>query len=120
MKKFLIAAAALAFVATAAEAKCTKKSLNGTWSLGFAGIGGIGTMSGGAIIVPISATSISFTLTSFSSTKCRGSGTGLFDGTPVTVKVASEKIPSTAESPNHLFVTMVAGATTYQISMQRQ
>ncbi len=81
---------------------------------------GVGVMSGGTYNVTISGTAINFTLTSFSSTKCKGSGNGVFDGTPVTVKVASEGIASSAAKPNHLLVTIVAGGEALQLPMQRQ
>ncbi len=120
MRKLLVFAAILAVPIAAAEAKCTKKSLNGTWAMGGGTASGVGVMSGGTYNVTISGSAISFTLTSFSSTKCRGSGNGLFSGTPVTVKVASEGIATSAAKPNHLLVTVIAGGGAFQLPMQRQ
>ncbi len=117
MKKVFLVAAALAMVTTAAEAKCTKKSLNGNWSMGFQGQGFPATMAGG--VFSGAGGAVTFTLTSFNSTKCRGIGSGSFEGTPVTVAVASERIPGSDVSPNHIFVTVTAGSSSLVLTLQR-
>ncbi len=55
MNKLFITAAILAVSVSAAEAKCTKKSLNGSWSLGAAGGSGaiLGSASGGTFTFTI-------------------------------------------------------------------
>jgi hypothetical protein len=120
MKKFLIVATALVATATAADAKCTKKSLNGSWAVGYSTVAAIGTMASGTFTATLSGSTVTFTLSSFNSTKCRGTGTGTFGTTPVTVNVASEKIPTSDVSPNHLLVTMTAAGGSAMLTMQRQ
>jgi hypothetical protein len=120
MRKIIIAASMLALSVVAAEAKCTKKSLNGTWVLGAGSTAIPGTAAGGTFTFISGGTTLTMTLSSFSSTKCRGSGTGVSGATPFTFKMASERIPDTPDSPNHLFVTATAGATTIMFTLQRQ
>ncbi len=119
MKKYLIAAAVLALSVSAAEAKCSKKALNGNWSLDLVSVALPGTASGGNFTFVSGGSSFTFNLSSFSSTKCRGSGTGSFDGTPVTLTMASEKIPGSSQNPNHLLMTINAGGTSVLFTMQR-
>jgi hypothetical protein len=119
MKKLFIVAAALAATISTADAKCTKKSLNGSWALDGGTAAGVGVMSGGVYNVTVGSTAVSLNISSFSSTKCRGSGTGNFDGTPVTVKVAAEAIAASSSKPNHLLVTVSAGGMSLMFSLQR-
>ncbi len=119
MKALLIASTALILAASAAEAKCTKKSLNGTWQLGVATSTGTGTMAGGNFSTSLGATPITLTITSFNSTKCRGSGSATFSGTPFSLTVASERIPGSPQSPNQLLVTLSGGTGILQLAMQR-
>jgi hypothetical protein len=120
MKKIIVVLSALAAMASVAEAKCTKKSLNGSWSIGAAVLGaGTGTISGGVINVTIDGAPVSLTISSFSSTKCKGTGGGTFDGTPVTMTIASEKIPGSSVSPNHLLITVSAGGDSLLLQAQR-
>ncbi len=120
MKKIIIVLAALAATASIAEAKCTKKSLNGNWSIGTPVVGtGTGTIAGGVLNVTLDGDVISLNISSFSSTKCRGTGSGTFGVTPVSMTIASEKIPGSTVSPNHLFITVTAGSESLQLHAQR-
>jgi hypothetical protein len=120
MKTLIVAAAMLAAAVTAAEAKCTKKSLNGSWAIGLSSISAVGTIAGGNFSATASGLTVDFSLSSFNSTKCRGSGTGTFDGTAGTVKLASEAIASTTGKPNHLLLTMTVGGQIIILPLQRQ
>lgn len=120
MRTLLVAAAVLAAAVTAAEAKCTKKSLNGNWAANLGSVAAVGVMAGGTYNVSIGGSTVNFTLTSFNSTKCRGTGSGTFVGTPVTVEAASEGIASSSSKPNHLLVTVSVGGSSLMFAMQRQ
>jgi hypothetical protein len=120
MRTLLVAAAALAAAVTAAEAKCTKKSLNGNWAANVGSAAAVGVMAGGTYNVTVAGTTISFTLTSFNSTKCRGTGNGTFGGASVAVEAASEGIASSSSKPNHLLVTVSVGGNSLMFAMQRQ
>lgn len=119
MTKMLVLIAAFAATVSAAEAKCTKKSLNGGWSVGFAAEAGTGTIAGGVLNVTVDTTVISLTITSFNSTKCKGTGSGTVSGTPVTMQIATEKIPGSTVSPNHLFITVTGAGSSFQILAHR-
>ncbi len=120
MRKLLVFAAILAVPIAAAEAKCTKKSLNGTWVMGIGSEAAAGAMSGGSFSFSIPGVALSFTLTSFNSTTCKGSGSGLINASPYTVKVASEAIASSSAKPNHLLVSFFDGGDVFALPMQRQ
>jgi hypothetical protein len=121
MKKLFIAAAALAVSVTSAEAICTKKSLNGSWFLGIAGEGAIpGTASGGTFNFSGGGTTATMTVSSFSSTTCKGSGTGNIGGTPFTFTINSEKIPGSAQKPNQLFAEITVGGSTLLAMLARR
>ncbi len=120
MKKLIIAAAILAASVTAAEAKCSKKALNGSWSLAVNGeVAAIGTASGG--IFSFAGGLLSLTLSNFSSTTCKGSGTGQEGGAPFTFKMASESIPGSSQKPNQLMVNIdIGGGDFLPAVLQRQ
>lgn len=120
MKKLILASAALAFSVSAAEAICTKKSLNGNWSLGTSGgsLGYVGSAAGGTFSFPSAA--LNMTITSFNSKSCKGSGSGTLSGTPATFTINSERIPGSSQKPNQLFVDFTIGGTVIGIVLQRQ
>jgi hypothetical protein len=121
MKKLIIAAAVLAVSTAAAEAKCSKKALNGTWALAVGGeVAVIGTASGGVFTFTNGMDTLTLTLSTFSSTKCKGNGSGSEGGSPFTFKMASESIPGSAEKPNHLLAVLTDGGTSIPIVLKRQ
>jgi hypothetical protein len=119
MKKILVAAALLAFTVPAAQAQCSKKALNGNWSVDVGPLAISGTATGGNFTFTSGGGTLTFTLNSFSSSKCKGTGTGNYFGIPVTVTAASEKIPGGSEKPNHLLVTISAGGDSLILVLQR-
>ncbi len=101
MKKLLIALAVLAAATTAAQAKCSTKSLNGSWT-GFTASdsGGIVTINNGTAIGIGSPATITL------GKNCKGTMT--ISGSPVSFKVTAERISATSDlKPN----TLVAVAT---------
>lgn len=117
----IAAALALTVTASAANATCTRKSLNGTWSFSVVGqLGVIGKMSGGTYIATVNGSLVTFTLTSFNSTTCKGSGLGSIGGTQVSLKGSTEQISTSKGRPNHFLMTMQMGTTAYEVIMQRQ
>ncbi len=122
MNKLFITAAILAVSVSVAEAKCTKKSLNGNWSLGLAGGGPafLGSASGGTFTFTSGMSTLTLSVANFSSTSCKGSGSGTVGATPITFKINSEKIPGSAQKPNHLLVQATNGVDTLVYSLQRQ
>ncbi len=119
MNKIFLAASIFAVLVTAAEAKCTKKSLNGNWELGTESTAIPGTAAGGVFTFTFSGSTLTMTLSSFSSKTCRGSGSGASGSTPFTFTLAAERIPGTAESPNQLLATLF-GPTTAVVTLQRR
>ncbi len=123
LKKYVIALAALAALATTADAACTKKALNGTWLFGLGGQGVTGTMSGGTLSVVFSGSPIVFTVSSYNKDTCKGSGTLTISGTPVpNTKFVTEQISSgSSRKPNHLIITSeVAAGAFYQFILNRR
>jgi hypothetical protein len=121
MRKFVIASAVLAACVTAADAKCSKKALNGTWSLGLDGeVLLTGTATGGVFTFTDGGNTLTMTLSGFSSTKCKGSGVGDDSGLAFTFTMASESIPGSSKSPNHLLVMLTAGGTGLPLVLKRQ
>jgi hypothetical protein len=121
MKNLVIASAILAASVSAADAKCSKKALNGSWSLAFAGqVVGVGTAAGGTFTFSIGGNPFTLTLSGFSSTKCKGSGTGSDNGSPFTFTMASESIPGSSKAPNHLLVNASVGGSSVPIVLKRQ
>ena len=49
-------------------------------------------MAGGVFTGAISGTAISLTISAFSSTKCKGTGSGTIGATPVTLTAATEAV----------------------------
>ncbi len=122
MNKLFITAAILAVSVTAAEAKCTRKSLNGNWVLGFGGGGSgiLGSASGGTFTFGSGGATLIMTITSFSSTKCKGSGSGTSSGTPFTFALNTEDIPGSKQKPNHVFADITIGTDVFMVTAQRQ
>ncbi len=121
MKKLIIAAAVLAATVTSAEAKCSKKALNGNWSLAIAGnVVAVGNASGGVFTFTVGMETLTMTLSGFSSTKCKGSGSGVDAGSPITFTMASESIPGSSKSPNHLLVNITGGGGSILAVLNRQ
>ncbi len=121
MKKLIIAAAVLAACVISAEAKCSKKALNGNWALAAEGeVVAIGTASGGTFTFNIGGTPFVLTLTGFSSSTCKGSGIGTEGGFPFNFKMASESIPGSSQKPNQLLVTADVGAGLIPLALKRQ
>lgn len=122
MRQYVIAAATLVVLAGVSEAACTKKSLNGKWSVGTLGEASTGTMAGGTIAVNLAGSSIIFTVSSMSSSTCRGTGTIAIDGTLGTGTFAAEQIGSgSSRKPNHLYASWDAGGgLVYLFVLERQ
>ncbi len=128
MKRLLvIGISALAF-ASAADAACTKKALNGTWTMNLGAVTGFGgTMSAGTWQYVIDAnTSYTVTVSSLSKTTCKGLGTYAVKsgGTTTTfpARFAVEHIDaSSANKPNILHMTAdAAPPTSYTFYLQRR
>mgnify|MGYP000914763908 CR=1 FL=1 len=128
MTKILLALAATATLAPAANAACTKSSLNGSWALQFPPpISYKSTMSGGVFVYNVDANnSYGFKINTLSSSKCRGSGvfTIKSGGTlhNYQMNVAMEHIDSGSSlKPNVLQLTVaIAPPANYALSLVRQ
>ena len=59
------------------------------------------------------------TVNSFSSTKCKGSGTGQSSGTPFTFTFATEAIPGVSSNPNHILATLSAMGMSEMVILER-
>lgn len=123
MKKYVIAFAALAALATTADAACTKKALNGTWALGLQGQAVQGVMSGGTISVSFGGTPVVFIVSSYNKDTCKGSGTLTIGGAPVpNTKFVTDQISSSSgRKPNHMIITgEIAAGVFYQFIGNRR
>jgi hypothetical protein len=125
MKKLIFAASLVLASFASAEAACTKKSLNGTWQFDIAAPGAagvVGTMAGGVLNVSYGATNFALTISTFSKSSCRGTGTLLITGDPpVPVKFTAERINSSSpDKPNMLIVFLPVGAgVNYSLGLTR-
>ena len=109
MKRLILVPALLLGAATAAEASCTKSSLNGSWSIYIvSGSSGPGvTISNGSFSVG----GTPYTISSFGS-NCRGIGTNGTGASILPFVVTSEDIKSTSSAvPNMLTLTILSGPT---------
>jgi hypothetical protein len=108
MKKLILAAAIIAASVGAAEAKCSKKSLNGNWMLHVAGQGVPVVIAGGS--TTISGITINFNLND----KCKGVGS-ITDGmVTLPITIASERIsPSSSLKPNLIDISYDSGGGSF-------
>jgi hypothetical protein len=115
MKKLILAAAIIAAGVGAAEAKCSKKSLNGNWMLNIAGQGVPVTISGG--VMTVGTESLSFNLND----KCKGTGTYVSGGTSYPTTIATEKISASSSlKPNMIDVGIDTGMGVIVFSFYRR
>jgi hypothetical protein len=97
MKKFILASAIIAASFGAAEAKCSKKSLNGNWMFHVAGQGAPVSIVGG--VLNFSGAVFNFNLND----KCKGIGSLVAGGTTYPATIAAEKIsPTSSLKPNFI------------------
>lgn len=122
MKQVATALALLAGLATTADAACTKKSLNGTWSVSVGGQAVTGVMAGGTVSVDFGGTPVIITVSSFNKDKCKGTGTISVGGVPGAATFASEQIStSSSRKPNHLMGSVPIGmGIDYEFIMHRK
>jgi hypothetical protein len=118
MKKTVIALAAFMAATTAAEAACSKSSLNGNWVVFIvsASSGQQVTMSGGQFNLGAAV----FKIDSFGK-NCLGSGTATSGATTYATVVASDGVsPSSSAKPNLLEISALLGpiVQTYQLFRQ--
>lgn len=120
MLRLLIAIAAVALAVPAAHAQCSKKALNGNWSAALGGASVFGSAAGGDFtFTSMGSTVLTLNFGSFSSKRCKGTGTGTFVGTPLAFSAASERVPGGSVKPNHLLVTITFGGTSYIFTLHR-
>lgn len=104
MKKYVLAAAALAAIGSAAEAKCSKASLDGNWIV-ISDTGSMyqGTINNGSLTAPIFNVPVKVTL----GKNCRGLGSMTEGMVTYQVRLAAERIsPKSSMKPNLLLLSI--------------
>jgi hypothetical protein len=114
MKKYLIAAAILATSVVGAEAKCSTKSLNGSWTLFAASDSAlIMTIQNGNTTIEGSATTMTL------GKNCKG--TMNITGVPVPFKLTAERISPTSDlKPNTLVAVAESGGNFLVFELARR
>ncbi len=114
MKKYLIAAAILATSVVAAEAKCSTKSLNGSWTVfSSSSTAAVATVLNGSTTIEGAATTMSL------GKNCKG--TMIVTGFPVPFKLTAERISPTSDlKPNTLVAVAQSGSSFLILEMARR
>lgn len=121
MKTFAFASALLVAFAGASEAACSKKSLNGTWSVSNAGMAYQATMAGGSMSFNFGITPVVITVNSMSKSSCKGTGTISINGVSAAATFAAEHIgSSSSRKPNHLVANTPSGGSNVQFALHRK